>query len=220
MTILRVHLVRHGETEANRQQIVQGQLDTELNELGHKQAGLVAKRLRHVPFEIAFSSDLSRAKKTAEAILSYHQGVTLEEQKDLRERFMGNLQGKEWAFKMAGPVDETIERSDVFIKRINRWWEKHLASLPPKPDETAHEMLVVSHGGVIGTLVRSLIRQQRLKCGQGVLVLACQNTSVSVIEVEMDGKGVVKEYGNVSHLEGMSELTLLKTNVDEGVLRN
>lgn len=63
MTQLRVYLVRHGETDANRQEIVQGQLDTQLNELGKNQAELVALRLRSVSFDIALTSDLSRATK-------------------------------------------------------------------------------------------------------------------------------------------------------------
>ena len=61
MTQLRVYLVQHGETDANRQGIVQGQLDTQLNELGKNQAELVALRLRSVSFDIALASDLSRA---------------------------------------------------------------------------------------------------------------------------------------------------------------
>ena len=70
MTSLRVYLVRHGETDANRQSIVQGQLDTELNELGQKQAVFVAERLRSVPFDLSFSSDLSRAVKVTNSRLT------------------------------------------------------------------------------------------------------------------------------------------------------
>jgi hypothetical protein len=54
-------LVRHGETEENRKKIIQGQLDFPLNALGHRQAELVAKALRSVPFKRALSSDLARA---------------------------------------------------------------------------------------------------------------------------------------------------------------
>ena len=63
MTKLRVYLVRHGETDANQHGIVQGQLDTQLNELGKKQAELAALRLRSVSFDIALASDLSRATR-------------------------------------------------------------------------------------------------------------------------------------------------------------
>jgi len=214
MTSLRVYLVRHGETDANRQSIVQGQLDTELNELGQKQAVSVAERLRSVPFDLSFSSDLGRAVKTAEAIHSYHQDVDLVKQKELRERFMGDLQGKQAA---AGNrcADDNVEPLNAFIKRITKWWDacllKHLTSLPPKSSGLPFEILIVSHGGVIGTLVRSLIRQQRLSCAKGVYVSACLNTSVSVIEVGKDGRGVITMFGDVSHLGGIPELE----NVDE-----
>jgi bisphosphoglycerate-dependent phosphoglycerate mutase len=56
-----IHIVRHGETDANRQKIFQGQLDTDLNANGLDQARQVADTLRSIPFDVAFSSDLSRA---------------------------------------------------------------------------------------------------------------------------------------------------------------
>ena len=57
----RIYIVRHGETQENRDGIIQGQLDTALNDVGLEQARIVGEKLRSVPFEIAFSSDLSRA---------------------------------------------------------------------------------------------------------------------------------------------------------------
>ncbi len=56
-------MIRHGETEANRQEIVQGQLDTELNDAGIGQAEMVAAALKEIPFDLAYTSDLSRAAK-------------------------------------------------------------------------------------------------------------------------------------------------------------
>jgi probable phosphoglycerate mutase len=63
ITHARVYIVRHGETEANRQGIFQGQLDTALNKAGIEQARMVGEFLRGVRFDKAFSSDLSRATK-------------------------------------------------------------------------------------------------------------------------------------------------------------
>jgi probable phosphoglycerate mutase len=59
--ILVLKLVRHGETDENRNKIIQGQLNTSLNALGHRQADLVAEALRSIPFWQALSSDLDRA---------------------------------------------------------------------------------------------------------------------------------------------------------------
>lgn len=63
MVAARIYLVRHGETEANRREIVQGQLDTHLNKSGIEQAALVSEELQKIPFDEGYSSDLSRASK-------------------------------------------------------------------------------------------------------------------------------------------------------------
>jgi len=86
MDTIRIYIVRHGETEENKQKIIQGQLDTPLNSEGEKQANLVAKALRDIPFDVCYSSDLSRAASTAERILVHHSGVRLETPLALRER--------------------------------------------------------------------------------------------------------------------------------------
>lgn len=61
MVAARIYIVRHGETEENRLGIMQGHLDTKLNDTGIRQAQLAAQALRHVAFDIAFTSDLERA---------------------------------------------------------------------------------------------------------------------------------------------------------------
>ena len=64
MAILaRVYMIRHGETNENASGIVQGQLDTRLNENGIYQARIVGQELKDVPFKQAFTSDLQRAWK-------------------------------------------------------------------------------------------------------------------------------------------------------------
>jgi probable phosphoglycerate mutase len=66
---LRLLLVRHGETEWNRQKRFQGQRDIPLNAEGERQAQLAAAFLKHQPLHLAFSSPLKRPWHTAEAIL-------------------------------------------------------------------------------------------------------------------------------------------------------
>ena len=61
--VVRIFLVRHGETEQNRLGIVQGTMDTVLNEEGIKQAELVAEELKEIPFSCVLSSDLKRCLK-------------------------------------------------------------------------------------------------------------------------------------------------------------
>lgn len=61
--VARIYLIRHGETNENREGIIQGQMDTELNEVGCEQAYLCGQALIDVPFTMGFTSDLKRASK-------------------------------------------------------------------------------------------------------------------------------------------------------------
>ncbi|KAA6404202.1 MAG: fructose-2,6-bisphosphatase [Streblomastix strix] len=64
-----VYIVRHGETEANRKKICQGQTEEPLNSTGLDQARSVAQQLREVQFDYAFCSDLFRTRMTIQEIL-------------------------------------------------------------------------------------------------------------------------------------------------------
>jgi broad specificity phosphatase PhoE len=63
-----IFLVRHGQTDMNRDRIFRGRLDPPLNTLGHEEARAVAARLKGEPVSFVLSSPLLRATQTAEAI--------------------------------------------------------------------------------------------------------------------------------------------------------
>ena len=66
--IARIYLVRHGETQANHDEIIQGHQDMELNERGFEQARLLGEALKKIEFhDVAFSSDLCRAVSVSDA---------------------------------------------------------------------------------------------------------------------------------------------------------
>lgn len=56
-----VYLVRHGETDQNRQGIIQGQLETSLNETGREQTRRLAVALKDIHFDHYFTSSIGRA---------------------------------------------------------------------------------------------------------------------------------------------------------------
>ena len=90
----RLLLVRHGETEWNRQGRFQGQIDVPLNDNGRLQASQAGEFLKAVPIDFAVSSSMARPKETAEIILNHHPEVALELRDDLREISHGLWEGK------------------------------------------------------------------------------------------------------------------------------
>ncbi|WP_028709500.1 histidine phosphatase family protein [Propionicicella superfundia] len=86
-------LWRHGETEWNRETRFQGQTDVPLNELGELQAKAAAVKLAQAKPEIIYSSDLGRARRTAEA-LAQRTGLPVEVDERLREIDVGSWAGR------------------------------------------------------------------------------------------------------------------------------
>lgn len=89
----RILLVRHGETDWNRQKRFQGWRDVPLNQTGRQQARFAAELLKPVQIDRAFSSPMSRARETAKIILNYHPRVSLELRHDLKEISHGSWDG-------------------------------------------------------------------------------------------------------------------------------
>ena len=86
-------LVRHGETVANKAQILQGQTPGELNETGKEQARAVRDQMKDVHIDTFVASDLHRAIQTCEIIAEPH-GKPVITTPLLRERDWGSFTGK------------------------------------------------------------------------------------------------------------------------------
>jgi len=68
----RIILVRHGETDWNKQEIFRGRMDVNLNQNGIKQAEAIGEELKERKLDVVYSSPLSRAQLTAKIIADYH----------------------------------------------------------------------------------------------------------------------------------------------------
>lgn len=125
---------------------------------------------------------------------------------------MGELQGQVYGDAKRSGTGSTIEPGPAFARRGLDWWKKdvvqHTASLPLQ--EEPYNILVVSHGGFVGTLIRTLVQNGRVQQGKGVVMTACPNTSISVIEWDGHGGKLVR-YGDASHLSTGP----LEVNADE-----
>lgn len=91
---LRLLLIRHGETQWNREGRFQGIRDIPLNDNGRHQAQKAAEFLKDVPINLGISSPMARPKETAEIILQYHPSVELDLQPELAEICHGLWEGK------------------------------------------------------------------------------------------------------------------------------
>ena len=91
--ITTIYIVRHGESVGNLNHIVSGHTDHDLTLFGVKQAIELGKRFRNITFDKVFSSDLTRARKTAELIVA-GRNLTIATTEKLRELYFGDLEGK------------------------------------------------------------------------------------------------------------------------------
>jgi probable phosphoglycerate mutase len=156
MDATRLCLIRHGETAWNAERRIQGQLDLPLNPVGLAQARALAGRLAGRRFAALWSSDLARARCTAEPIAAALR-LSIMFDTDLRERDFGLFQGL--------TLDEARARHPAAFARyaardpgcdlgggesLNRFATRALGCI--ERIVAAHrggDILVVSHGGVL-----------------------------------------------------------------------
>ena len=101
-------LVRHGETDWNRDGRWQGGSDTQLNDLGREQARALADELDG-NIDVVYSSDLARARETAD-IVAAKLGLEVRVDPRLRERSFGSWEGL-----------TTLEIEERFADSHRRW---------------------------------------------------------------------------------------------------
>lgn len=92
-TLTKLYIVRHAESEANVKKTLGATAEVNITELGKEQASHLAQKLKHIHFDAIFSSDLVRAKQTAE-ILAMERDFAVKTATVLRERHYGRMDGK------------------------------------------------------------------------------------------------------------------------------
>jgi len=157
-------LIRHGQTDWNRDGRWQGQLDVPLNAHGLEQAAALAEALSIEPLDAIFTSDLRRARQTAE-LLAAATGAPVVEDRRLREIHLGRWQGLTQQ-EMSLAQDEALVR-----------FRANPADAPPPEGETVVEVqlrmqaavddalqihprgrvAIVSHGLALAALKASLL---------------------------------------------------------------
>jgi 2,3-bisphosphoglycerate-dependent phosphoglycerate mutase len=154
--------IRHGETDWNRRQCFQGQIDVPLNGNGQEQARRLGARLASEPHDLLFSSDLSRAQQTA-APVATAWGLQPVLVPGLREQKFGEWEGLDfpaiqqryaslWPLWLEQDADFAVpggESLNQFHARV-MGAVKELAS-----QHVGRRLAVVTHGGVLDMLWRT-----------------------------------------------------------------
>ena len=210
----RLLLVRHGETDWNREGRFQGQIDIPLNSQGKNQARAASEFLSSVSIQRAYSSTMARPRQTAELILASHPGVPLTTTPGLVEIGHGRWEGclekeiaESWPELLADwkraphtvtmPDGETLQQ--VWDRSVATW---HTLVAGLSPEETA---LVVAHDAVNKTILCALLGLSPAD----IWMVKQGNGAVSVLDYPqgLDGGAVVSCLNLTGHLGGVLDRT-------------
>lgn len=159
-----LYLVRHGETDCNRNQLLCGWGDPPLNGRGRKQAVAAAMALKNVDFHHAYSSGLKRATETAQIILQNRE-QEVKEVPLLREIHFGEYEGKTmaWIEKNAPDRYQAMATEGVHFQfpggeSLAQMHQRVVQGVEAlRQQHPGEQLLVVSHGGVIRSILAHYI---------------------------------------------------------------
>jgi broad specificity phosphatase PhoE len=155
------YIVRHGQTEWNVKKLTQGHKDSPLTEQGISQAKELGKKLLKVKFDRAFSSDLLRAKRTAEIIALEHK-LEVQTTELLREKSWGKLEGTDFetftrtynalvgAEKVQAEKELELEPDEEVVQRLITFLRETAVLYP------SQSILIVTHGSIISRFLNHL----------------------------------------------------------------
>ena len=161
--ITRFGLIRHAQTAWNLEGRIQGHRDSSLTDSGKKDADSWGQRLKRFDWDRIFGSDLGRAVDTA-AIINRHLKIPFEADARLREQDWG-----EWTAKPTVKIiSEELDKLDEVKRtgwqfcppagedRISVWQRSHNALVEAANKWPGNTILVVTHEGVIKSLIYRL----------------------------------------------------------------
>lgn len=159
-----IYIVRHGETDWNVAHRIQGHSDIPLNAIGEQQATQLQKTLGHISFAAVFSSDLLRAKRTAELAM-LEKEIAVQTTEILRERNFGSLEGMSVdEFLRLEKLRSNLEKEQQLMHRLVPDMENDkelIGRIITFLREVAvgysgKNVLIVLHGGIMRTLLAHL----------------------------------------------------------------
>ncbi len=200
---MKIYLARHGETEYNRKRLLMGQMDIPLNKKGVKQAEKLAKSLKDKEITAIYSSDLSRAFKTAE-IIGEELKLPVNGVTEFQEHSLGKMDGTEWTEEFEVMTKEEFEElmlkegAEDLDKFYDRVWDKFQKIVENHPKEK--NLLLVMHGGCTRVIIMKI-----LKATDDLFASLRQNNAcINIItynEKRTRFKYIIEKVNECTHLE-------------------
>ncbi len=189
---MNIYLIRHGQTDWNKQGKIQGHLDIPLNQQGRLQAKILATKLKDKEINMIYSSDLSRAYQTAEIIHSTTNSRLISESR-LRERNYGDWQQLSWA---------EVHAQNPHVK--SEWKTNPLDSKPPQGEsiQELYKRVNLFFSGVLKTEANN------------VLIVAHNSPLRIIISI---AKGLALE--DLSTIDHLSNTEIIQIQYTEGILQ-
>jgi len=202
---MKVYLIRHGESIGNKLHLAQGQkIDLSLTAQGKEQAKKVGERLAKEKIDFIYSSDLKRAKETAEIIGSYHNKIPITD-KRLRERDFGDLDKKNVLKDWKNHIKKVVEETGLDPEEVRApngesdkdHWERIQSFINEKNMQHSNQtIIVVAHAGsnkVLLGVIGHFSKKEMYKTYQG-------NTGLNEFE-HLNGAWKINQVNDISHLE-------------------
>jgi probable phosphoglycerate mutase len=200
----RLCIVRHGETAWNAEHRVQGQLDVPLNAIGQAQAKAAAKVLGREKFDAIYSSDLSRARQTAQPTANL-LSMDVQLDKNLRERHYGIFERLTYAeVKVKFPEDYArfhAREPDYDFRTgesLKNFSARSIAVISKIAKECeGKSILVFTHGGVLDYLYRHITGLSL----SAEREFGIPNAGLNRVELTGD-RWQIRTWADVAHLDG------------------
>lgn len=196
---MKIILVRHGQTQDNIDNIVQ-RPESELTELGRKQAQAIAEELKKERIDAAYVSDFVRTRETANEILKLHPSAELFYTKEIREKnagiFIGRpLEDQRKAREASGisPYEFKPEQGES-LKDLQRRVVRFYTNLIKK--NNAGTILIVTHQGPIIMLILFLLDKRCDAYDRYHMA----NTAMTIIKVDTKKNSSVLRINDSNHL--------------------
>jgi len=180
-----IYAIRHGQTDWNVEKRTQGHIDIPLNKTGEEHARSIAQEIASLKIDQIFSSDLKRAKQTAQIINQFFN-LPIIYDKRLREFNYGQFEGRlshdiseaEWDLFNKDPEQLNAENKESVYKRVNEFCHKL--------DKTKN-ILIITHGGIMRMLLYCVQNNWAFKTDKFLQFF--KNTSIPNLSIIQWDKG-------------------------------